>query len=114
MRVDRVRQVVEEGGSLSDAGDALDEDAEETSEVESLPLEPGRTDVVRIMNLHKAKGLEADVVFLADPCGGFSPRVDVHITRTGADVAGLVSGRQEIRALIRLQASGTACGLAGA
>jgi len=86
--LDRVRQVIEEGGSLADAGDALAEDAEETSEVESLPLEPGRTDVVRIMNLHKAKGLEADVVFLADPCGGFNPRVDVHISRTGATSQG--------------------------
>jgi ATP-dependent helicase/nuclease subunit A len=86
--VDRVRQVVEEGGSLADAADSLEEDAEETSEVESLPLEPGRTDVVRVMNLHKAKGLEANVVFLADPLGGFEPRVDVHIERTGARALG--------------------------
>ena len=35
------------------------------------------------MNLHKAKGLEADVVFLADPFGGMKPRVDVHIERKG-------------------------------
>ena len=34
------------------------------------------------MNLHKAKGLEAAVVFLADPNGGFAPRVDDHIERT--------------------------------
>jgi ATP-dependent helicase/nuclease subunit A len=80
--VDRVRQVVEEGSSLADAADALEADSEERNEVESLPLEPGRTDVVRVMNLHKAKGLEADVVFLADPAGGFAPRVDVHIKRT--------------------------------
>jgi ATP-dependent helicase/nuclease subunit A len=33
------------------------------------PLEPGRTDVVRLMNLHQAKGLEAPVVVLADPSG---------------------------------------------
>jgi len=79
--VDRVRQVVEDGGSLADAADALEADREATNEVESLPLEPGRTDVVRVMNLHKAKGLEADVVFLADPNGGFGPRVDVHIER---------------------------------
>ena len=80
--VDRVRQVVEEGGSLADAADALEADSEAASEVESLPLEPGRSDVVRLMNLHKAKGLEADVVFLADPAGGITPRVDVHIART--------------------------------
>jgi ATP-dependent helicase/nuclease subunit A len=39
---------------------------------------------VRVMNLHKAKGLEAGVVFLADPLGagkGFEP--DTHIVRTG-------------------------------
>ena len=58
---------VEDGGNLADAADALEADSEASNEVESLPLEPGRTDVVRLMNLHKAKGLEADVVFLADP-----------------------------------------------
>ena len=87
--VDRVRQVVETGGSLADAADALEADAEATSEVESLPLEPGRTDVVRLMNLHKAKGLEANVVFLADPLGGVKKgRVDVHIERTGLHARG--------------------------
>ena len=86
--VDRVRQVVEAGGSLADAADALEADSEATNEVESLPLEPGRTDVVSLMNLHKAKGLEADVVFLADPAGGVMPRVDVHIERTGVKAVG--------------------------
>ena len=82
--VDRVRQVVEDGGSLADAADALEDDGEATSEVESLPLEPGRTDVVRLMNLHKAKGLEANVVFLADPCGGFeATRGRAHRARAG-------------------------------
>jgi ATP-dependent helicase/nuclease subunit A len=96
--IDRVRQVAEHGGSLIDAADALLEDADDSNEVESLPLEPGRSDVVRIMNLHKAKGLEADVVFLADPCGGFTPRVDVHIDRTGGTARGwfqVVSKRED-------------------
>jgi ATP-dependent helicase/nuclease subunit A len=86
--VDRVRQVVEEGGSLANAAEALGEDSEDSNEVESLPLEPGRMVVVRVMNLHKAKGLEADVVFLADPNGGFQPRVDAHIERNGAKSLG--------------------------
>ena len=86
--VDRVRQVVEEGGSLADAAEALEEDADDSNEVESLPLEPGRTDVVRVMNLHKAKGLEAAVVFLADPNGGFPLRVDDHIERNGPKAYG--------------------------
>src|SRR5664279_3272007 len=40
------------------------------------------------MNLHKAKGLEANVVFLADPAGGVSPRVDVRIQRSGLTAYG--------------------------
>ena len=86
--VDRVRQVVEEGGSLADAADSLEADQETDNEVESLPLEPGRTNVVRLMNLHKAKGLEADVVFLADPAGGVAERIDSHIERTGLEARG--------------------------
>ena len=86
--VDRVRQVVETGGSLADAADALEADREAAGEVESLPLEPGRTDVVRLMNLHKAKGLEASVVFLADPMGGVKPRADLHIERDGLRARG--------------------------
>jgi ATP-dependent helicase/nuclease subunit A len=86
--VDRVRQVVEKGGTLADAADALEDDAEESSEVESIPLEPGRSDVVRLMNLHKAKGLEARVVFLADPCGGVKPRASKRIVREGSKATG--------------------------
>jgi ATP-dependent helicase/nuclease subunit A len=86
--IDRVRQVVETGGSLADAADALEADRDATSEVESLPLEPGRADVVRLMNLHKAKGLEANVVFLADPAGGVKARADVHIERDGLQARG--------------------------
>jgi ATP-dependent helicase/nuclease subunit A len=40
------------------------------------------------MNLHKAKGLEANVVFLADPTGGFSTRIDSHIERQGLKAQG--------------------------
>ena len=37
------------------------------AEAPDAPLRPGRLDAVRIMNLHKAKGLEARVVILAAP-----------------------------------------------
>jgi ATP-dependent helicase/nuclease subunit A len=89
--IDRVRQVVEGGHSLAAAASALEEDREASSEVESLPLEPGQSNVVRVMNLHKAKGLEASVVFLADPCGGFKPRVDIRIIRDGPIARGYFS-----------------------
>jgi ATP-dependent helicase/nuclease subunit A len=85
--VDRIRQVAEEGGTLADAAIALSRDLD-SSEVESVPLEPGRTDVVRLMNLHKAKGLEAPVVFLADPLRGGVDTVDVRIIRDGLGATG--------------------------
>jgi ATP-dependent helicase/nuclease subunit A len=85
--VDRVRQVTEAGRSLADAAQTLEE-AIESTEGESIPLEPGRRDVVRLMNLHKAKGLEAPVVFLADPLGGVKPRADVRILREDGHARG--------------------------
>jgi ATP-dependent helicase/nuclease subunit A len=85
--VDRVRRMVETGGTLFDAVEALDADLE-SSEIDSVPLESGRRDVVRLMNLHKAKGLEGRVVFLADPLRGLSDRVDVRIVRGETEAHG--------------------------
>ncbi|HUQ45127.1 MAG TPA: UvrD-helicase domain-containing protein [Gemmatimonadaceae bacterium] len=48
------------------------------------PLRPGRTDAVRVMNLHKAKGLEADVVVLAAPLDVTIFDPTVHIARGDA------------------------------
>jgi hypothetical protein len=59
---------VETGGSLADAADALEADREATSEA-VVTAEPGRTDVVRLMNLHKAKGWRPTWSF-GDPLGG--------------------------------------------
>jgi ATP-dependent helicase/nuclease subunit A len=85
--VDRVRQVVESGGGLADAARALEEDIDR-GEVEAVPLEPARGDVVRLMNLHRAKGLEAPVVFLANPLAGVEAQVDIRIVRDGARALG--------------------------
>ncbi|MDA0745508.1 MAG: UvrD-helicase domain-containing protein, partial [bacterium] len=53
--------------------------------VEETTLEAGRENVVRLMNLHQAKGLQARVVFLADPADTSADRfgVDFHVSRTG-------------------------------
>ncbi len=87
--VDRVRQITETGGSLADAALALEEDIEST-DIDAVPLEPGRRNVVRIMNLHKAKGLEASTVFLADPLGGVKARADARILRDGIRAVGFL------------------------
>ena len=50
-------------------------------DVEEMSVEPGKENVVRIMNLHKAKGLEATVVFLADPLKQVSHDPSLHIAR---------------------------------
>jgi len=50
-------------------------------DVEEMSVEPGKENVVRIMNLHKAKGLEASVVFLADPLKEVSHDPSLHIAR---------------------------------
>jgi ATP-dependent helicase/nuclease subunit A len=44
-------------------------------------LRPGRSDAVRVMNLHKAKGLEAEVVVLAAPLPSIPREPSLHISR---------------------------------
>lgn len=64
-------------------------DIREKSAIEEMSLFPATAKAVRIMNLHKAKGLEASVVILADPGprrGKFPP--ERHIARTGAKSVG--------------------------
>ncbi len=62
------------------------------AESDDAPLRPGREDAVRIMNLHKAKGLEADTVILAAPVDEKSRPPEVHIQRgrDGRAVGGIV------------------------
>ena len=60
--------------------------AMESKEAEA-PLEPGRGDVVRLMNLHQAKGLEANVVVLADPSRQNKHAPDSHVERAADGTA---------------------------
>lgn len=65
-----------------------------TNVEEELELDASRGDCVRLMNLHKAKGLEAPVVILAHPCKRVevSPeRIDSHIVRIGEKPIGYFS-----------------------
>lgn len=57
--------------------------ADDVKAIEGMTLDVGRPDVVRVLNLHQAKGLEADVVFLVDAADTErSPQNNtVHISR---------------------------------
>src|SRR5690606_2754531 len=92
--LDALRAAAERGAaSLTDALDAL-EAAYDEDEGEA-PLRPGRSDVVRIMTLHKAKGLEAPVVMVVAPFGEWDAPIERVIVR-GEDgrAAGWLSVRE--------------------
>jgi len=55
---------------------------------DGVSVRSGERPLVRIMNLHKVKGLEAPVVFLADPSGEYDHGVQAHIDRSGDRVLG--------------------------
>lgn len=48
---------------------------------EELDVEGGNASAVNVMNLHKAKGLEASVVILANPGGSIVHEPDMHVVR---------------------------------
>jgi ATP-dependent helicase/nuclease subunit A len=55
--------------------------------VDGMTLETGSGDAVRVMNVHQAKGLEAPVVFLADPySSGSAPKPTLHLRREENEV----------------------------
>lgn len=57
--------------------------------IEEMSLFPGTSKVVRIMNLHRAKGLEAPVVILADPLGAIKEHEpQIHVKRTSDNSVG--------------------------
>ncbi len=63
----------------------------------SATLRPGAGDVVRVMNLHRAKGLEASVVVLAAPLAPPEHAPDFHVRRTEDGASGWLEVRTEKR-----------------
>jgi ATP-dependent helicase/nuclease subunit A len=55
----------------------------------------GTGDAVRIMNLHKAKGLEAPVVFMAGPCGHNDFDAEEHVDRSAEPALGYFTIRRD-------------------
>jgi ATP-dependent helicase/nuclease subunit A len=57
-------------------------------EMDEIDIAHGSHKAVRIMNLHKAKGLEAPVVFLANPSGKMEHEPSLHIRRETGEAVG--------------------------
>jgi ATP-dependent helicase/nuclease subunit A len=64
--------------------------------IEQMSTEPGRPGVVRLMTLHGAKGLEAPVVFLAEPAGDKFPSRNFWIDRDVEPPAGYFRVAQKV------------------
>lgn len=74
--------------TISDLVKYLGRLADVEEKYDGISVLPQEKPMVRVMNLHKVKGLEAPIVFLADPTGEFSHDADIHIDRTGDEVQG--------------------------
>jgi ATP-dependent helicase/nuclease subunit A len=66
------------------------EEIREADESESCTALSPDSNLVRVMNLHKAKGLEAPIVFLADTARRFTGQIRCHIDRTSDQPSGYV------------------------
>ncbi len=77
--------------SVSQAIDLLGDSLTKGEDQAGIPASPVESSVVRVMNLHKVKGLEAPVVFLADPSPLFkdsATSIDLYVERSGNMVRG--------------------------
>jgi len=82
--------------SLVDVLDTLSRMVEGGEAFDSIPAKVVDEPAVRVMNLHKAKGLEAPVVFLADPTGRSDGHpVDVHVDRSSGNARGYLAVFEE-------------------
>ncbi len=89
-----VRSLAAQGLSWGEVLKELQRILDGEEDVDGMTLETGSEDAVRVMNVHQAKGLEAPVVFLADPYSrGSGPPVRHHVHReAGQLVAPIVQG----------------------
>lgn len=77
-----VQHFAAQGLGWGEVTEELDLILEEEESVDGMTLEAGSDDAVRVMNVHQAKGLEAPVVFLADPySSGRPPPTTLHLRR---------------------------------
>ena len=86
-----VRIAAREQNSMLDLLEFLEGLIVADEKYDGIPVRPHAAPVVRLMNLHKVKGLEAPVVFLCDPTGQFEHPIQLHIDRSGAKTRGYMA-----------------------
>ncbi|MFH1116144.1 MAG: UvrD-helicase domain-containing protein [Pseudomonadota bacterium] len=74
--------------SVADLVEYLGKLVDEDEKHDAVPAVPPQGSVVRLMNLHKVKGLEAPVVFLADPTGKKDYPAELYVDRSADKVRG--------------------------
>ena len=89
--IELCRSVQHEQLSIVDMVDYLERLVTADEKYDGISVRPPAAPVVRLMNLHKVKGLEAPVVFLADPTGNYEHPIDLHIDRSGERVRGYMA-----------------------
>ncbi len=86
-----LRQAHADMHSLVDVAVFLKDLLERQGKQDGIAARPQTASAVRLLNLHKVKGLEAPVVFLAAPFGKWQPPVDLHIDRAKDRVQGYLA-----------------------
>lgn len=74
--------------TVHDLLDALKALVTKSQPHDAVPALARRSSAARLLNLHKVKGLEAPIVFLADPSGSFEHQPLMYIDRGGDKVLG--------------------------
>jgi ATP-dependent helicase/nuclease subunit A len=96
--IQQIRKESLEGHTLADAVESLicELEDEKGENLSKTPL-AAEQDKVRVMNLHKSKGLEGRVVFLAEPASGKPGGwpVDIHIRREGEKAVGFLPVQED-------------------
>lgn len=88
--VELLRAEQSQGWSASHMVAYLGQLLQQEEKYDGLPARSPEVPRVRVMNLHKAKGLEAPVVFLADPSGDSEHPVKLHVDRSGQTTRGFL------------------------
>jgi ATP-dependent helicase/nuclease subunit A len=93
--IERLRQMREQLWNLESVTETLEQWRTGNEEQDPVSVIPSSTGPVRIMNLHKAKGLEATFVFLAGLQKPPGSGADLHIDRGSGSTRGFFAIRSE-------------------